>query len=595
MLNSSLSNIFEITLLSLFPFVYFSLFILPVGQIVCEYFLRSRDSRIQIVVGLGYSLIFYSLLLTLLLALSFSPSVMAWVLRGVTLISLLYWILRGGFFRFFNRENVALFSLFFFYFLLTLSVSSFPDLNYRNVSADLTQRLLSLPVDNIIPYNFSRYILESISPSRIDIVHLWKASDRGPIGGLMNAASFLILGIQENQNWSEVSPGLYFIYQALLSYLNLFSFLAVWFVTAHVFGRKAASISLLILITGCFYFVNIIFSWPKFLMAYFVFVSVFMHLVKINPFVIGVMMGAAVLSHDAGIFYVAGLGLLFCVEAIKNVLKNKLKIVSLKPLFLYVLGYVLINIPWSVFKKYYSAPSPRLLYLHLFCDTRVESSNVPLLEELKYYLANNTLMEILSTRLGNLYYPFDMSSAFYITEINLTVSEYIVTILNNLPGESFHRFIWGFGFIPFLLIIYSLIKSRKLEQSKKTILLTLFFTIFSALIFASFISGCSGNTTNHHWAYPIFLAAAFAVGSLFSIENKFNSIFVKFLLSFSVALNIFTSVLYIHYHSLIRPVLHGTVAYFIFQAVVSFLCLGLVYCLGRCESQKEDEFLVNKS
>lgn len=554
-------------------FLFFLLAFLPVGQLLSPRIAPALSARMQILLGFGCSAIIYPLFLTILLAVGLPNPAIAMILRVFIVAALFIWCRSSQAKHFFSKEMLTLLALTFCYLALTLAVSAFPDLNYLDVSPRLTMDLSSLPIDNMIPYNFARYVLNRIDPNSINVIDVWKASDRGPIAALSFAGIALALGLSDPGPWSSGAPGVFFIYQAFITFLNLFSLFAVWTLAREFATPRAAALSLLTLLTGSFYFVNVLFSWPKFLMAYFVLTAIALQVLRASPVLTGTFAAAASLSHDSAAFCVAGIGLLILCSCYQ--LKGNLRARAM-PLIHFVLGYALLTSPWSLYKKLYSPPSPRLIYFHLFCDTRESLNSTSFSEALQYYLAHNGINDILYTKIYNLFFPFDISAPFKF--LDLPLSTYFVELFNNIPGETFQRYIWGVSPFIFLVLLSIFGKRRKAEVAKQ--LLPFIWVTFGALFFVALLSGCLGNSASHVWAAPAILSTALCVGWVLADSGWLLST----LAACGIGLNLVATTIYIHYHSLIRPVLHGSPEYFLLQGALLLLSLLLILRLEKSQS-----------
>ena len=442
------------------------------------------------------------------------------------------------------------------YLLLTVSVAAYPAANLRDISPASVDLLMALPIDNMLPYNFSRYLLSDINPNSIDVFPGWRAGERGPIGGLLNAVVFFLFGIEERGGWLEVTPGYYFIFHTLLSFLNLLSLLAAYTVAEKHFGRRSAVLCCIMLMTSYFYFVNALFSWPKLLSAYYILAALLLaeeRLPRLN-LLVGSFLALGPLSHDSALFSAIAY---FALMTFSGLWRERSIVRLVKGLAAPLTGFIVTYLPWLAFKTLYTKPSSRLLYMHLFCDTREGIEGTPFRDYLDAYLAKYTPFEILSIKLQNVWYPFDVTAMF--DRIALYWNSPL-TLINFVASDTFLRFFYSVG-LP-LMAVFGVALWRLRREPGYHPLWIYLAVGFGTLPFVAAISGCPNNTVNHIWAYPAFLAVAIAVGASVSRGGGFITV----VFGLGCALNSVVAAVYIHLHSHLRPFIHGSEAYFLTQA-----------------------------
>ncbi|HQH28229.1 MAG TPA: hypothetical protein PLP17_12585, partial [Oligoflexia bacterium] len=453
----------ELLLYSTGIFLLCQIVFLPAGHLAAAYLGANLSSRIQLLLAYGISLLSFSLFFAAGLWLRISIPTIQILLMSAISVLLGLWIVQKKYAALFQKDAAWFYLVWLLYFVLTLAATAFPRGDFREITAHTSMMLANLPIDNHIPYNFARYIVEHIDPNKLEVVPTWRASDRGPLGGLAAALFFILLGEKEQLPWLLTSPGLYFVCQAVVSFLNLLSLLGVWVLAVELLDRTSARYAVILTGINYFYFLNIFFSWPKFLMAYFLLCALYLWQRLGLRLWAGIFFAGAMLSHDSAAFCLAVSGLLLLYEAAKNA---ALAIKSGQTVFLHRsrefmrtllpmgIGFAATMAPWVLYKRFYSPPSPRLLYLHLFCDKDTSTVKSSFCEALRAYLRDNSWNEIIGTRVYNLWYPFDpYPSLIRIRDLWQSPA----VLLNHFHMPVFFQFTWGAGgaaFILFLLGLY---------------------------------------------------------------------------------------------------------------------------------------------
>ena len=446
----------------------------------------------------------------------------------------------------------------------------FPGGRIEDAAFDTTLFFSGLPGDALIPYNVSRFLLEGLNPNTLEIVPGWYLADRGPLMGLINAYVFLLFGVQETTQWFGASTGSFFIYQVTSVFFNGLSLLAVWLFATRYFSKRAAVFSVLVLVTNYFYALNILFSWPKFYMAFLFFVAFWVWKAEKRNFLAGVLSGACVLAHDSGIFVVAALFVLILYKEIRK--RN-----FFKPQFIFSLGLLALLAPWNLAKYLYFNSSPRLVYMHLFCYQGEDVNNLSFSQVFKSYMSENSSIDILLTRFYNFLFPINPLPAF-----NKLAAEGgdIFSAINSIAHFGLVQ-AWASVGIPFLIIFFYAFLKLSHEKTKSSGLVSFVAVGVGAAFFLALISGCKGNTLNHIWIYPLYLSAAVMIGYFISsLEERtdfslIKKLAIQTLFALGLATNLFISFFYLYYRPVLRPYLHASVAYQ--QALLVLFCISISY------------------
>jgi len=455
----------------------------------------------------------------------------------------------------------------------------FPNGLVGEALVDTSMMITGLPVDLIIPYNFSRMMLEGIDPNSIAIVPGWSASDRGPIAAILNSSIFYLTGLVEDSNWMGTSQGLFFLYQSMVISLNCLGLVVVWFFSLERYGPRAAAYSILALLSCHFVLLNLMFAWPKFFMAAIILTSLWLWLEEKKWFLSGVIAGLAMLTHDSAIFTVAAFGMFAFLSKLLKVFRYRTEkpATAIRDLAVYPLGFLLVNSPWLVAKASLFETSPRLIYMHLFCYLEEGIEEVSFSSLASDYFQEKGLAGALMIRLQNIFFPFDFSNLFE------AIPEGGGSIYKLLSSIAPYQFVQaGVSFGPFLILVFLFSLYREWEEREKTLAI-LNSVAFLSLLFISLISGCLGNTVSHIWAYPAFLTFSIALGSLL---RKGGGL-LQIIFSIGVGINGAIAYIYLFYRATPKPFLHGSAGWYSGLLMLGLLIFVLLIWAAVSEDQRE--------
>lgn len=439
------------------------------------------------------------------------------------------------------------------YSVLCLFSNLFPSGRLEEAAVDTAMLYAGLPVDVLIPYNVSRFILEGFDPNTLEVVPGWGASDRGPLLGLITAALFSLAGLGEKGVWLSTSWGPFFVYQAAGAFLNGLALFFIWVFSCRVFGRYAAALAVLLAVSTHFFFLNTLFVWPKFYMAFLFLTSLWVLEDTKRAWLAGLISAAAVLAHDSALFVVAALGLRLLFER-KFLL-----------LFKYSLGFLACFLPWFFVKGFVFTASPRLFYMHLFCYQGESLENLTFTGLFEDYWQRKGLWGAISARLENIAYPFNPWPA---VSVYLNQGSGLLRYLNDISYLVFFQTWLAIGLIPSVLFVYA--------EYKQKILRAWLYPCLGGLFFLALISGCGGNAVNHIWVYPFFLLVCIVVGSFVASASWITGT----LFSLGIAFNAFLLYFYQYYRPELKPFLHGSSSYGWGQVGLASLFLVLLVWFG---------------
>ena len=571
----------ELLCYSILVFVIATAVALPLGHLCLLRFFSAIDRRYQILTGLGLGYLLFAAAVCVGLLIDLPNTVFGGLLALLTATALAQWIYSGKWRVLLQADIKIGFALVAIYGLLVMTSVAFPAGNLDDIAPDTIVYLTDLPVDNILPYQFSRYAVEGYDPATLPIIPDWSASDRGPLAGLLAAGIFLLLGLEEKAIWGASSPGLYFVFQALLVFLNLLSLLATWFVGIRFFGRRATLLALLLLVSSFFFFENIVFTWPKFFASFYLLTAFALWRDKASWLLIGALLAGGLLSHNlANLYFVAFVGYL-CFEmllrhrseilpAIRNAVRGRLA----APLagLLLCLSCVL---PWSLYKTFAAPSSGRMLHMHLFCDDSGDVGTASLIDGLEKYLATHSFGEILLIRLENLVYPFDFGPT--LSFLTQTWPD-LFTGLSLTKNTSFFQIIHGVGFLAFCLFAIAMSRWRN-EQVGDFLPLTV--VAYGALVVSACIFGCSPWTSSHVWGYLAFLVTFLPAGWIVANSGLWATIiFIS-----ALSINLFYSIFAFYYDHTVRVAFHATPNYGLVQGSLLLFFFGLCVFAYRNDEQ----------
>lgn len=568
--NNVFINACELFILSTSLFVFFLSCFFPLGALASLKLFKKNEisPEISSLLYLSISFILYSTITSALIGLKLNNDIIKLILFSVVAFALFRFLKAKNFKEFLKVVDIKFLLILFLYYTLINFYSSFPVLNFRDSSPEKISDMVILPIDNLIPYNFSRYLVERIDPKLIQIVPGWQAGDRGPLAGILNAFIFLLLGIKENKSWLTPTENLYFVFQSLMIFLNSLPIYAVMQLSKKELGRSSSKFAPLFLCSTYFVLQNTIFSWPKFFMSFFVISACYLSQEKDNIklfFISGALLALSALSHDSGLFFCCSFFALILIKSFnKELFKKRLKL-----FFSSISGFVVFYLPWLMLKNLVFLDSKKGLHYLLLCRINEEAPTASIGSSFVEYIKNNNFYDLLLQKLETLFYP--VNPIYYSNEI-LKENKGIIDIIYSGRFFNFLNFFTSIGAIFFILAILGLIKTLKLKLSGIS-----FFTFcsFGALIVFAIIAGCEKGSTNHHGFYPLFLAASLLISV--SIKTKLD----KFIFFIAFCINTALSIVYLIFHGVVKIYLHSDKFYFI--------CLSLIFSLlvVSCLSLKE--------
>jgi len=173
------------------------------------------------------------------------------------------------------------------------------------------QHLLDTPAaDNYIPYRIAQFVINRLDLQHTTFLGDWSIADRTPLMGLVAAFLLQVLHVNVPSEFLWTLPAAaqgnsYQFFQMIGCFLNSLVILGAYMFLKQLFNRKVAQITTILLVVSSFVLLNTIFTWPKNLAAYFVFISYYL-LLKGRAISSGFAASLAFLSHPLGAIYVVG-------------------------------------------------------------------------------------------------------------------------------------------------------------------------------------------------------------------------------------------------------------------------------------------------
>lgn len=577
-----ISYFFELAFHILLFLILFLLIFFPIGNFITSKLKLKISGQFKFLLSIAFGILFHALLIAICIKLHLNNNTLSWLIRIIVVLSSANFIQKHSWQlkALAKKENLYITILFYLFLLLANSIIALPNNNWRNISHEQTRMVVNLPVDNFLPYQGARIIVDRLSANTFDVAGGWKFSDRGPLAAFATATVFLFADINEGDHWSEASRGLVFIYQILVSALNLLALLVVYYICLECFGLYPAVLASLFLCSNYFFIINIAFTWPKFFMIFYFFLGLYFIKKPVPLWIPGMLTGAALLSHNSVVFSLPALGLFLLFYLSK---KYSLSLLKPKELFLsslkawpFIFGFIATIAPWSYYKKFYAPESKKLLFMHLLCDQSDKMPSGSFKLAFIDHITNTPIEKLLHTALINLVYPVDVVytwGAFRLFGSNPFYA------LNSLSSYTFFQLYLAVGILAFLGFIFALFISYKDRKIKNLIYIVLIS--FSSYPVASALFACERTTHNHHCGYPAY-TISIILGAYILSKNNF---LCNTLAKLQIGTSLMFAALFIYYHSELKIFFHAAPYYFFFQALLILLILLLPLLIFK--NQKE--------
>lgn len=478
--------------------------------------------------------------------------------------------------------------------LLSSALVALPDGSIYSVQPHVSSQLQSFPADNVIAYNWVRYLREGIPFEVRPVLGDWSASDRTPLASLVINAVFAALSLKDTVLWTEGGRGIYFVFQSAMAWLNALSLVLVMLVSHELYGKRASYVAFLLISSSYFFLASLAFTWPKLLTAFFVLSAVWLWLslnrgsssncasVELGGccFLTGALLAGAMLSHELALFAVVAALCVFTFDLMRSSDVLREKIVRLSWL---ISGFLVTYMPWKVFCHFVVSSGKGPLY-HLFCYLGpaevIDSSGSSMFSEVAgSYWREHSLGEVIRTRLGNLYYPFSLEQF----DVGGSSGVIYLGTWGHFVTNCLYQLGWSLGLVLLLAFV-------GLWQYRDKPMVTRSFAVgFGSLCIASLSAGCNQATANHVWAYTAYLACFIpAIGAVI----RFRPV-SYILVGLLVGWQSFTSAVAFLFFSPLNPWLHGSYSYFFILTLIGFAIL-LVFTvaplwIGHCPSKSESE------
>jgi len=523
--------IFETFALSSLLFLFCLIFYLPLGILLLNFFAPRADKDLHLSFSIAVSALFFAFFTSVFVLLGLPNIVIRLFFCSAVLLSLSRIDLKASF-KYLKTIWQGPF-ICFLYFLLLCLTASFPIGDFRDVLPNSINHLTGYPIDNLIPYNVSRYFVERIDPRVTEVVPTWAFSDRGPLAGILHAAFCILLGIKEKTHWLGASSGLYFVFQAHMLFLNIASFFALWMFVKKSFSKKAAGYSLVLIGSTSFMFLNTIFTWPKLFMCYFLVLAleILSPLLindsvdkKVSHFVLGSLFALGALAHDMMLFYLVGL----CLYLLFRSLREKTYFFTLLNL---TISFFVTYLPWQIYKSFFSGAQSRLIHLHFFCVQKEQLEGKTLAVLLSDYFDSVGFSGFVDARVSNFLYPFDITAILPLIPSN----EFgFYRLLRAFASLAPYQLFFSLGVPLFLLSALGMYSLKDTDSGKR--LLSLILICFLSFIPVIFLFSCA-RPVNHAWVYPLMMILV--VPAAIFLSKKWHWLFLPVAIGWNLVVLVF--------------------------------------------------------
>lgn len=172
-----------------------------------------------------------------------------------------------------------------------------------------------LPADNYIPYRVSQFMVNGLDIDKTKFFLDWYFSDRTPLMGAVTASYEAALAqdvpakhldFADDTGWRLVDAHGYWLFRLVAALLSSIFLLPAYLLARRFFDDKVARLSLLFLSVNVYIIVNIVFTWPKLLMAYFLLTAFYFVAEQRYYLMSGGLLGLAYLSHPLAALFIPG-------------------------------------------------------------------------------------------------------------------------------------------------------------------------------------------------------------------------------------------------------------------------------------------------
>ena len=338
------------------------------------YFLKLLNKRyfnnnIAILLSCPVSILIFGLIFIVLQVFNSPPFIYSLISGGfiITLISLAYKRRLLG--EIFKVDNVYKYGLLLIligaiiavcFVSVNASIPKFDIYGWKDIAGRGLPPLL--PADNNLQYLTAMVFTKNLPPWTGGV---WTMGDRPPLMGIIN--SILALSTLNNENY------FFWYYQIVGIVLNILFILPCAVISKRIFkDPKVFYLVPIAVLLNVFIFLNIYYTWPKLMGAYFPLVSVVLLLNKkigyLTMSIAGILWGLAFLAHGGAILSLPILFLLCIIFLIK--------LKKIKYVIPFIVFFLLLQSPWRIYKKLHpDINTDRLIYhyipTHYFPDKPV--------------------------------------------------------------------------------------------------------------------------------------------------------------------------------------------------------------------------------
>ncbi|MDZ4840400.1 MAG: glycosyltransferase family 39 protein [Bacteroidota bacterium] len=332
--------------------IAYLVFILVVGCACLQIFSKKRnlnDLQLVLAPGIGIALSAFIFIIARLLFLNVLPEFTLMTSVAVFVLSAVVIIRQRSNFNWRSLQDNQYLSVFLLMAVSFLAIHLYVNLPYQpfpqpdgayvyknnNLHVRIQDLTGDLPADNYLPFVVSQFMTQGLSFSenrplmpgqevtnRTALMSLSSSQflsflnpEQVDADGKTGTFQYLSVDWSDSEQFGFDNRGFY-IFFALAIVMNSIFILPVFLIAKKLFHSNVAFITAAGLVLLPFVFNQIIFTWPKFMMGYFLINALALWFIgkKRNPFIIGLMLSLAYHSHPSSLIYILMIGLYFVVK-----------------------------------------------------------------------------------------------------------------------------------------------------------------------------------------------------------------------------------------------------------------------------------------
>lgn len=393
MIAFAINGVFYTLLCSVLVFLW--IYIILVGDVLVPFFRSGADDiSIEDKLLSGFIILSAGVLLYTYMMLYFWP--LSYIAPFLIFLSAIYLFLERGVYLI-DALKLRAFYLYIGSFLLLMMFQFSPYI----------WLVITIPSDNFLRYLPNDYVIslkfaQAMRDGELLVFSDWLGSDRPPLlSGFITAFSIPLFPL--HVSYTVVGTALQLLIVPI-------SALIVKKVSRPQALSVSACILFLCMATTPLFIHNISYLWPKIFSAIYILIAIYFIFIAFKPswphvFLCAMALACAFLSHGGSAYAIIGIGLLKILFLLRSELKNRQMWVYHFGIFV---GFIIVNIPWSLYKQFVQPPGDRLTKWHLLDETEVTDTGFLELASQKYdgFLFGDLLERIRAGVTAQFYQPF---------------------------------------------------------------------------------------------------------------------------------------------------------------------------------------------